>query len=323
MERVLVLAQKGRYTVRSNPMVGAILLKNGKIIGQGYHEKYGENHAEVNAIAKAKENPKNATLYVNLEPCCHTGKTPPCTDLIIKCGIKKVVIASQDPNPKVNGKGIERLKKAGIKVEVGVLDKENQKLNEKFFTFYKKNRPFIALKAAVTVDFKISISNKIRTAISSKTIKKNVLDLRDEHEAILVGSGTVLTDNPHLLGSRKKNRINPLRIIMGNKHKLKNDLNIFNNNNHLIYEGKNLHTLMRKLYEMKIGSILVEGGNKIFSSFIKAKLVDKIYLIMSQKIMGKECLDFINLSNDLSIEIESVEKLGHDLIITSKPKWDL
>ncbi len=316
MRRALRLAEKGMCHVLPNPMVGAIIVKNGERISEGFHEKFGGDHAEIVALKNCKESTAGATLYVTLEPCCHQGKTPPCTEAIIKAGIKKVVIASLDPSDKVNGKGIEKLKEAGIEIEVGLLKEVAEELNEQFYTFHKKKRPFISLKAALSIDGKISVSKNERTFLTGERAKKMTEILRSRHQGILVGSGTVMTDDPNL-GLTMIDGKEPLRIILGKKSKIKKDSKIFRDENFLIIENSSLNELMNQCYEMGIISILVEGGHEIFSSFMKENFVDRCYFYIAAKILGKEALDFTNIESPVSLKFESVQKLGADIFISA------
>ena len=198
LKLTISLAKKGIGYTSPNPLVGAVIVKNGEIVGKGYHHGYGLPHAEIDALRKAKENAGGATLYVNLEPCCFFGKTPPCTTAIIKSGIKKVVASLKDPNPRVSGKGINQLKKAGIKVETGILTEEAKKLNEVYLKFITTKKPFVTLKAAMSIDGKIATKTGDSKWITSKDTRDFSHRLRFQYDAILVGIGTVLKDNPYL-----------------------------------------------------------------------------------------------------------------------------
>lgn len=316
MRRALRLAEKGMLFVLPNPMVGAIIVKNGERIGEGFHEKFGADHAEIIAIKNCKKSTDGATLYVTLEPCSHHGKTPPCTEAIIQAGIKKVVIASLDPSEKVNGKGIEKLKKAGIEIEIGLLKEVAEELNEQFYIFHKKKRPFISLKAALSIDGKISAAKNERTFLTGERAKKMTEILRSRHQGILVGSGTIITDNPNL-GLTMVEGNDPLRIILGKKSKMKPGAKIFRDENFLIIENTNLNEVMNELYGMGILSILVEGGHEIFSSFINENLVDRFYFYIAPHILGEEALDFANIESPVSLKFESVQKLGSDIFISA------
>lgn len=213
MRMALDLARKGKGWTTPNPLVGAIIVKGGRVIGQGYHQKYGQPHAEVNAIASAKEDVTGATLYVTLEPCSHFGKTPPCSDLLIDKNIKRVVVGTLDPNPLVAGKGIERLRSNGIEVVTGVLEEESQKLNEIFIKYIVTKEPFVVMKNAMSLDGKIATVTGESQWISGESSRKQVHSLRHELAGIMVGIETIIKDDPQLT-SRTLNSRNPIRIVV-------------------------------------------------------------------------------------------------------------
>ena len=308
MRRCLELAKLGMGTAAPNPMVGSVIVYDGKIIGEGYHEKCGEAHAEVNAINSVK-NPdllKKATLYVNLEPCAHHGKTPPCSDLIVRKKIPRVVIGCVDSFAKVSGKGIEKLKKGACDVTVGILEQESRWLNRRFFTFHEKKRPYIILKWAETKDGFIDKKRKSEESVEQNWItnqisKKLVHKWRTEEAAFMVGRKTVKKDNPQLTVRDWSGR-NPVRIVTDQKLKLSTDLKIFDNQaKTLIFNAKkesvegNLHYLkidyeknvlkqmMSRLYELEIQSVVVEGGEKLLSSFIQENLWDEARIFTGNK----------------------------------------
>ncbi|WP_326911594.1 bifunctional diaminohydroxyphosphoribosylaminopyrimidine deaminase/5-amino-6-(5-phosphoribosylamino)uracil reductase RibD [Sedimentibacter sp. MB31-C6] len=314
MHLALQLAKKGYGYVNPNPMVGAVLVKNGRIIGQGYHEKYGGHHAELNAIESCSESPIGSTLYVTLEPCCHIGKNPPCTDAILKSGIEKVVIGSGDPNPLVAGKGIELLCKKGVKVVEGVLKAECDKLNEVFFHYIQTGNPFVVMKYAMTLDGKTAAYTGKSKWITGEIARHRVHQDRHRYSAIMTGIGTVLADNS-LLTCRIENGRNPIRIICDThlrtqldfkvvttakdvptiiatscddleKHKPYQDagcciMHISQKDGHL-----DLGELMKKLGEKKIDSILLEGGSTLNWSALQAGIVKKVQAYIAPKILG-------------------------------------
>lgn len=310
IKRTLNLARKGLGWTNPNPLVGAVLIKDQKIIAEGFHHKFGNPHAEVEAINNLRENPKDTTMYVNLEPCSYSGKTPPCTDLIIKSGIRKVVCATLDPNPKVWGKGIKKLKAAGIKVITGVLEKEAMQLNEAFFTFHQKKRPFVVVKFAASLDGKIATYSKNSKWITGEKSRQFTHKLRGQYQAVLVGINTVVLDNPHL-GTRIEGLKNPLRIILDPRLRIPLDSQVLRDNNVLIAstsqappekltllrkKGINIlifknhkiqiSRLLNKLTKMDIISILVEGGGTTLGNFVDEKLVDKVYAFFGPLIIG-------------------------------------
>lgn len=283
-----------------------MIVKDDKIVSEGYHEKYGGPHAEVNAINNLPEeiNPIECTLYVNLEPCSHHGKTPPCADLIIKKGFKKVVISNLDPNPLVAGKGVQKLKEASIEVVSGICEKEGFNLNKTFFTYHQKKRPFITLKWAQSKDGFISKLpvpvNRNENFISCDKSNVKVHQLRSYHDAILVGKNTVIADNPKLNVRLVEGR-NPVRIVLG-ELAFDEKLNVFSNETKTIVIGPlannkiGIHEwiqlkndafpeIMSILYNLGISSILVEGGTNTLQRFIDVKLFDEIYIIENQHIM--------------------------------------
>lgn len=310
IKKTLLLAKKGVGWVNPNPMVGAVIVKNGEIISQGYHKRAGLAHAEIEAINSAREKLKNATLYVNLEPCSHHGKTPPCTEAIIKSGINRVVFSVTDPNPAVLGGGVIALKKAGIKVTTGILENEARELNEAFFTFHEKKRPFIAIKFASSLDGKIATKTGDSKWISNEKARKYSHILRSRYQAILVGSNTVLHDDPHL-GSRLKGKRDPIRIIIDPTLKIPLTSKVLRNTNILIISTRHadkfklaelkkrnidlikfntseipLTEIIKELSKREIISILVEGGGETIGRFVDQKLVDKVYAFHSPILIG-------------------------------------
>jgi len=351
MRRCIELASLGAGTTSPNPMVGCVIVRDGEIVGEGYHRKFGAAHAEIVALMKARNRAKNATMYVNIEPCAHFGKTPPCVDAIIRSGISRVVIATKDPNPVVNGRGIRILKNAGINVNVGILREEAQKLNEKFFKFMKTGFPFVALKLAQTLDGKIADLKGNSKWISSHDSRKIVHKLRSEYDAVMIGRNTALKDNPELTVRFIKGR-NPVRIIIDGQFSLPSSLKIFNTDSAPTWiltskssmnknESKlrrltecgvrvfgittnsefiSPETILRTLAGEGISSILIEGGAKVAKSFLDYSLVDKLYLFTSPKILG-EGLNAITLSkprllkNAITFRIIDLHRLSEDVYL--------
>lgn len=306
MHRALELAKLGVGWVRPNPLVGSVIVHDGKIIGEGWHQKYGEAHAEVSAVnsVKNKELLRESTLYVNLEPCSHVGKTPPCADMLIQQGVKRVVIANIDPNPLVAGSGIKKLKEAGIEVLTGILEKDGLDLNKRFFTFMEKQRPFILLKWAQTDDGFIAHSNYESRWISSEFSRQLVHKWRSEVDAVLVGTKTAAHDNP-TLSVRDWSGRNPVRIVIDRFLRLPSNLNLFDRyQNTICYnvlkheEHKNLmlirldeesfiNQLLHDLYKQKIQSIMIEGGAQTLKLFIDAGLWDEARIFTSTRSFGE------------------------------------
>jgi len=300
MQRCLDLARMGQGNTGTNPMVGAVIVYNGKIIGEGYHKKYGELHAEANAINSVRDKSllKKSTLYVNLEPCSHLGKTPPCSELIIKNNMPRVIIGTIDPNAIVSGKGIKKLNDSGIEVITGVLENNSTELNKRFFTFYRKKRPYIILKWAQTIDGYIDIIRKNKqqpelTWISNKISRMLVHKWRAEEHAILVGTNTALLDNPQL-NVRFWYGNNPLRIVLDRNLKLPASLHLFDKTLNTVvfnekkeqldgkieyikinFNEKTLEEILRILFHKEIQSLLVEGGKMLLESFIESKIWDE------------------------------------------------
>lgn len=313
MKMAINLAKKGNGKTSPNPLVGTVIVKDDLIIGKGYHKFYGGPHAEINALNKAGEKAIGATLYVNLEPCIHFGKTPPCVREIIKSGIKKVVIGMRDPNPFVFGKGIEELRKAKIEVKEGVLEDEAKKLNEVFIKYITLKIPFVALKVGMSLDGKISTNKGHSKWITNELSRNYVKHLRQIYDAILVGINTTIVDNPNLTIEKPFKK--KFRIILDSKARIPFTANLLKQKDNyttiiattkrasinklkklekyaeiLILKEKNglvdLRHLMKELVKMEISSILVEGGGEVNASFLKEMLVDKVFFFISPKIIG-------------------------------------
>jgi diaminohydroxyphosphoribosylaminopyrimidine deaminase / 5-amino-6-(5-phosphoribosylamino)uracil reductase len=350
MKLALKLAAKGRGYTSPNPMVGAVIVKHGRIIGQGYHQCCGQNHAEVNAIDGAKENVAGATLYVTLEPCCHYGKTPPCTDKIIKNKIGRVVIGAADSNPLVASRGIACLQNAGVDIATGVLENECRMLNEVFFHYMETGLPFVTVKYAQTLDGRIATAAGNSQWISSPASLKFAHQLRAEHDAILVGRGTVLHDNPSLTVRNVQGR-NPLRIIMDSSLAISTGAGVMQNPSQAptwVVTTKNdsdprfqimqsagaelitvdadmenhadLKKLLLVLAARNISSVLIEGGAQIITSALKNNLVNRLVAIIAPKIIGKGIeavgdLGIRSLGDAKLLSVHKVIKKGADVIM--------
>jgi len=306
MSRCIELAKLAAGQVAPNPMVGAVLVYEDKIIGEGYHKKYGEPHAEVNCInsvlAENKDLIEKSTIYVSLEPCSHYGKTPPCVDLIIKNKIKKIVIGCKDIYKEVAGKGIEKLKNSGAEVIVDILENECKDLNKRFFTFHQKNRPYIILKWAQSANGKIGSLSGERILISNDYSNRLVHKWRSDEAAILVGTNTALKDNPSLT-TRLWEGNNPIRIVIDKENNLPSTLEVFNHEaNTIIFNlykdsiennlqfikleaSGLLEQILHSLFELNIQSVLIEGGSKTLQSFIDAGLWDEARIITNEEMM--------------------------------------
>ncbi len=353
MRQALQLAAGARGRTSPNPMVGAVVVKDGRIVGKGYHVRAGSPHAEVVALARAGELARGATLYVNLEPCCHQGRTPPCVDEIISKGISRVVASVEDPNPVVSGKGLSRLKEAGLKVEVGLLKERAQRLNEAFFKFIRTGRPFVILKGAMSLDGKIATTGGESRWITGEEARRYVHRLRDQVDAILVGVGTILRDDP-LLTTRLPNRKgkDPIRVIVDSQARIPWNARVLKVGSHsptiiavsegvsgdrleglkrmgakILFvppgeRGVSLSKLIAKLGEMGIMSLLIEGGGEVNASAIEEALVDKLILFYSPLIIGgKEAPSLIggkgvdSLNKALPIHNIRVRRFGADLMV--------
>jgi diaminohydroxyphosphoribosylaminopyrimidine deaminase/5-amino-6-(5-phosphoribosylamino)uracil reductase len=351
IQLALEIAKKGIGEVSPNPLVGCILVKNDRIIGAGYHHKFGANHAEINAIENAKESVDGSTLFINLEPCSHYGKTPPCVDQIIEKKIKRVVIGTLDMNPLVSGNGVKKLKSAGIDVKVGVLENDCVDLNKFFFKYITSRIPYVSLKAAQTLDGRIADSRGGSRWITSVQSRKFVHKLRANYDAVLVGAGTVAKDDPSLTVRLTDGR-NPRRIILDSTLSLKTDKKLFTKNSdqktilitsknnkekgkvkkletfgvHVLFaktdrDGNlNLKSVLRELAKNNIASVLVEGGSRVFSSFVRSGLYDDIFLFISPKIIGEGIplignIGIKDIKHTLNVKITSYELVGDDLLL--------
>jgi diaminohydroxyphosphoribosylaminopyrimidine deaminase / 5-amino-6-(5-phosphoribosylamino)uracil reductase len=328
MQRCIELARKGAGSVAPNPMVGAVLVHDGQIIGEGWHQQYGQAHAEVNCIAaviptkegSADKRIERSTLYVSLEPCAHFGKTPACSDLIIEKKIPKVVIGCRDPFKEVDGKGIEKLKAAGVEVIVDVLKDECIELNKRFFTFHQQQRPYIILKWAQTKNGKIAASGDERLFISNEFTNKLVHQWRSEEGAILVGTNTALLDDPQLTNRYWQGK-QPIRLVLDKELRLPTSLKLFNDDASTIIFNTKQHRdegqphyyqlktdesmvqqMIHTLYQLKINSVIVEGGSQLLQSFIDEGLWDEARIITNEQLTVAGGLAAPQLINALQTE---------------------
>ena len=353
MRRALELAGKAAGRTSPNPMVGAVIVKNGRVIAEGYHKKAGRPHGEIEALRKAGKRARGAQLFVNLEPCCHQGRTPPCTDTILESGLKEVYVGMRDPNPQVSGKGIRQLKRAGIVVHTGLLNQECQRLNEVFVKYIQTGLPFVILKSALSLDGKIATSTGESQWITGPEAREKVHQMRDQVDAILVGAGTVLADNPRLTTRLKKGKgSNPARVILDAKaeipfkarifHRAKQERVIYITTrqasrqriNKLQKMGVNIYVLperngyiyLKKLIKLLgqsgITSVLVEGGGGLNASILKEGIVDKVTLFLAPLIIGGESAPGVvggpgikSLKQALNINRLTVTPVGADWMI--------
>ena len=351
MRIALDLAKKGEGFVNPNPMVGAVIVKGERIIGEGFHTKFGQEHAEVEAIKNASESVKGATIYVTLEPCSNYGKTPPCADLIISKKFKRVVVGTLDPNPLVAGRGINKIKAAGIEVTVGVLEDECRKINEVFLKYIKNKEPFVLMKSAVSLDGKIATSKGESKWITSDEARRKVHASRGKYAAIMVGINTVLEDNPSLT-CRLEGKKSPIRVVIDSALKIPLDSNIVKTakeipvivactkkaNEEVIRkletlgvkviatndkEGRvDLKELVKKIGEMNIDSILLEGGGTLNYSALSEGIIDKVQFYIAPKIIGGinsktsvEGIGIDKLKDAFKIKISEVSKISDDIFI--------
>ncbi len=350
MRRALRIARKGEGRVSPNPMVGAVIVRDGRIIAEGYHRCCGANHAETNALMAAQGPVKGATLYVTLEPCSHHGRTPPCVEALIASRIGRVVIGTVDPNPLVCGKGIEALRRRGIETTVGVLDEECRRLNEIFFKFIRTGIPFVTVKFAQTLDGRIATSEGHSRWISSPASLRFAHRLRATHDAILVGAGTVLKDDPELTCRLVPGR-NPLRLVVDSRLRIPPDSRLFAGapgergivatterapgRRRRLFEKRgielftlepdqtgqvDLGDLLRTLGRRGTASLLVEGGAALITSFLKAGLADRMIVVLAPKIVGEG----INAIGDLGIRrMDDALNLSVERILRRDGDWIL
>jgi len=357
MNRALELAEFGRGHTSPNPLVGAVLVKDGRIIGEGYHQKYGEAHAEINALNSAGSEAEGSTLYVTLEPCSHHGKTPPCCLAVAKAKVKKVVCALKDPNPLVNGRGLAYLKSLGIQTSCGLLETEAEKQNEIFLHYIQEKTPFVTLKSAMSFDGKIATKTGESQWITCEESRRYSHHLRSTHSAIMVGVGTVLADDPLLTTRSDKEGKNPIRIVMDSSGRTPLSARLFQTidqadlilicsdvlstekeKSYLAAGAKviriaqaelaqRIKATLKELGKLGIDSVLVEGGGILADSFVRSNSVQKYHLFMAPLIIGgRDALTtvegegFEQLENVLRFDIANVEKLGTDLHIEAYPK---
>ena len=350
MRLALRLARKGEGYVSPNPLVGAVIVRDGRIIAEGYHRRYGENHAEINAIETATEPIAGATFYITLEPCSHYGRTPPCVDALIACRPGRVVIGTVDPNPKVSGKGIQALERHGIETTIGVLAEACRQLNEVFFKYITTGIPFVTVKFAQTLDGRIATATGHSRWISSPPSLRFAHRLRSLHDAILVGSGTVLMDNPELTCRLVRGR-NPRRIVVDSRLRSSPEARTFQETKgaptiaattrkapverRRLFEAKgievleteedpagrvDLRALLTVLGRKEISSILVEGGAAVITTFLKENLADRLIVILAPKIAGEGRnavgdLGIRQMDNALRLSFRHVSHRGDDLIL--------
>ncbi|MCM8778256.1 MAG: bifunctional diaminohydroxyphosphoribosylaminopyrimidine deaminase/5-amino-6-(5-phosphoribosylamino)uracil reductase RibD [Candidatus Omnitrophica bacterium] len=350
MRIALKLAQKAKGFTNPNPLVGCVIVREGKIVGRGFHKRAGLAHAEIEAIEQAGEKTRGASLYVNLEPCSHYGRTPPCTKAIIKAGIKKVYASILDPNPLNNGRGVKELRKKGIEVELGILEEEAKKLNEVFLKYITQKIPFVTVKVAQSLDGKIATRTGESRWITSEKARDLVKELRNEVDAVMVGVNTVIKDNP-LLNPKILKSKTYYKIILDSKLRIPLKAKMFSDESVgriiiattkyaskkkmeklkgkaevLVVRDKNrkvdLNALMRELGKREISHILIEGGGETIASALEEKLVDKIYFFISPKLIGgRETITSVEgrgiarLREAYLLKNIEIRRIGEDILI--------
>ena len=360
MRRALELARKGEGHTSPNPMVGCVVVKDGRIISEGYHEKYGEFHAERNALTRCTEDTAGADLYVTLEPCCHQGKTPPCTDIIIEKKIARVFVGSMDSNPLVAGKGVQILRDHGIYVETGILDAECRKLNEVFYHYIATKTPFVVMKYAMTLDGKIACATGDSKWVTGEIARTQVHRMRGRYRGIMVGIGTVLADDP-MLNCRVEGGVDPVRIICDSNLRIPTESQIVKTASDIETivacsqealeserkqekirrlkeagiqiigtegaHGVNLVELMKKLGGQNIDSILLEGGGTLNASALEDGIVNKVYAYIAGKLIGGmdarspvEGRGIDRMADAITLQNVEIEKLGDDFCIVGYVK---
>ena len=350
MSRAIRLARKGLTTTHPNPRVGCVITKDNQVVGEGWHKKAGTAHAEVNALLKAGQLAQGATAYVTLEPCCHTGKTPPCTDSLIKAGISRVVAAMQDPHDKVAGKGFQVLRDADIDVEVGLLEQQAQQLNPGFIKRMQSGLPYVRVKMAMSVDGRTAMASGESKWITSAAARHDVQHWRAQSAAMLTGIGTVLADNPSLT-VRDANHAaaqQPLRVILDSELQIAPEAKILQQSGDVLIftqykntqkiaelerngiqvkcignseRGLDLEQLLKHLASLEVNEVMVEAGTTLAGSFIEAGLVDELILYMAPVLMGNQARGLFNLplienmSQKIQLNIKEIRQFGEDIRI--------
>ena len=353
MRRALRLARKGEGSVSPNPMVGAVIVRADRIIGEGYHHRCGENHAEIDAIKNATETVAGAVFYITLEPCSHFGRTAPCVDALLACRPGRVVVGTTDPNPLVSGRGIGTLAQHGIETRIGVLAEDCRRLNEVFFKYIRTGLPFVTVKFAQTLDGRIATATGHSRWVSSPPSLRLAHRLRRAHDAILIGAGTALADDPELTCRLVRGR-NPLRIVVDSQLRTSPEARIFEQQKDARtivattrraaierrrpFEEKgievleigedrsgrvDLHMLLRVLGKREISSLLVEGGAAVITSFLKEKLADRLVAIIAPKITGEGLnavgeMGIRHMDDALRLSFRRITRRGDDLVIDAR-----
>lgn len=352
MKTALSLAKKAEGRTSPNPMVGAVIVKDGEIVGRGYHKRAGDHHGEINALMEAGDKARGGELYINLEPCSHFGKTPPCADAVIRAGIKKAFIAMEDPNPQVSGSGIKRLRDAGVEVTVGLLESEAKSLNEVFIKYITTGMPLVTLKAALSLDGRLATKTGDSKWVTGEKARRHVHRMRDRSDAILVGLGTVKKDDPSLTTRLGKAGKDPVRVVLDERLEILPSAKIFEGSDKvkviiattdladkkdidkirnlgaevLTFKNKKgfvpFQPLLESLGKMGITSLLIEGGGEINASALEEGIVDKVAIFYAPKIIGgREAVGFIGgegittLSDAIMLDKVSTRRIGEDFLV--------
>tara|TARA_Y100000310_G_scaffold342765_1_gene447339 strand:+ start:1264 stop:2334 length:1071 start_codon:yes stop_codon:yes gene_type:complete len=346
MEIAIQLAEKGKGYVSPNPVVGCIIVKRGKIVGKGYHKKCGQEHAEINAIKAAGKKTNNATMYINLEPCSHWGKTPPCTEKVVEAGIREVIVGIEDPNSLVDG--YKELKFRGLKTKIGILKEKAKKVNEIYLKYAKAKKPFVILKLAMSLDGKIATSSGDSKYITGREARKYVHQIRNDVDAVMVGINTVIRDNP-LLDSRLIKGKNPIKVIVDSSLKISEKAKVLKDPSKVIIATTkkapkrkidklhlkgitvltlkpqkglvSLKELMTELGKSEITSVMIEGGAELSGNAIKENMVDKILMFSAPKIIGNGLGPIKNLgikkvNKAIKLKDTSTKNIGKDVLVT-------
>ena len=329
MKRAIILAEKGVYSCKPNPRVGCVIVKDDKVIGEGWHKKTGGDHAEIMALKNCEVDPEGSIVFVSLEPCTHQGRTPPCIEALINANISAVVFSSMDPNPKVSGKSIDMLTKAGIRVSHGLLEEESIELNIGFFHRMKLNKPFIRSKIGSSLDGKIALSNGESKWITSDESRKDVQNLRAISCAIITSNKTVVADDPSLNVRMDEfsSDDQPLRIVVDSSEKCSGNEKIFQlPGETIIYKERVNKSFLKYLGSIEINDALVEAGPRMNGALLKSGLIDELIIYMSPCILGDNAKDMFEfpaiekLSDRYSFDIHDLHKIGTDMKITLRKK---
>lgn len=359
MQEAIDLANLADAKVQTNPKVGAVVVdQQNQLLATGFHQRFGADHAEVQALKKLPTIAPTDCIFITLEPCCFEGKTKACTDFLIKKGIKKVVIGCKDPNPRVNGKGIQQLQQAGVTVIYGVLEQECQKINRIYNLHTTLKRPYVALKIAMSLDGKLALKEGLSQWITSKTARDKAQTLRSQYQAIAVGKNTLWQDNPQLnnrfqsTATQQNLTYQPIRVLFSNQAEILPDSKFLSlkHSRRIVLAGSqakakqaemtannidlfcaptpktSIQWALSLLHQQKIGSLLVEGGHTLATEFIKAKLVDCLHLFISGKLFGENALNWVddlsvlNIPNAPEFHLQDVQKIGEDVLIYAEPK---